>query len=146
MKTRIKFAIYLLLNLMSFGFGCESPPVMSFEHGGLKFEVPLTQENMEKMTWDGRSELPVKISDVLAKAAKAISSAKNGIKNPKLCSIELSNIDDNTDYWYYRAVFVDSDAIRGPRSGAGTPQVVVILLDGTVIEPIAKVSAPRAEQ
>jgi hypothetical protein len=110
-------------------------PIVTLDLLGERYKIKITKENLKRSEWDQESQLPLAIEKIIEIARGEVSRKYPEKKRYLLDSLKLNSYLDEKNHWYYLAVFVNSNVVGSPRGGAGSPRVVMLLLDGTVINP-----------
>ena len=90
---------------------------------------------MKTPEWDGNSDtLPLKLSEAIAIGQKWLKKAYPKLDDFQIREISISRVGNSEikDRWYYS---FDFQAVVGCRTLFGSPFIVKILMDGSVVEP-----------
>lgn len=124
--------IYIFLNFLTFGADIDGQKIIAIK-GTKEFSFVLNEKLLDNSKWDGVSEPPLKISDVLKLSNRDISEIYDINKKYIVESIELKKFLGSEDKWYYLVSynFPYDEGSRGPR----LPLKMVVLMDSSVLKP-----------
>ena len=108
--------------------------------GNEKVWVVTDQRIKAAPAWDGLTNEPPVSPSKAANIAAAYIAKQQGLKQSDLRPLKISldslMVSPNISYWVYKIhLFIDTHGAPSATSGDQDPMMVVILMDGSVVEP-----------